>query len=182
MSLMLKLIVMNLICFSLATANERHHHDGEHESHQGHEQHGAHVHGLGHLNLVLEGKALQMELLSPAANIVGFEYAPSSASEHMDFEKAIAKLRLAEHLFAFNKSADCKVKQVEIDAGPGKDQTHSDITAFYQFHCHQPASLTDIKVELFHQFPGFETLEVNYVVNSRQGAKTLTHDNNEMSF
>ena len=41
-------------------------------------QHDSHAHGIGELNIVLEGNELAIELISPAANIVGFEHAPSN--------------------------------------------------------------------------------------------------------
>ena len=45
---------------------------------QEHRQHGSHQHGVGRLNLAQEDTEIRLELDSPAANIVGFEYAPSS--------------------------------------------------------------------------------------------------------
>ena len=54
--------------FSAIQAGEHHHHD-------------AHVHGVAHLNVALEGNDLYIELTSPAANIVGFEHDPRTQNQ-----------------------------------------------------------------------------------------------------
>jgi hypothetical protein len=58
----------------------------------------------------------------------------------------------------------------EENAGP----THSDIDAAYHFECDQPGKLTQLTVELFEAFSGMEKLNVQYVVESKQGAAELT--------
>ena len=40
-----------------------------------HRHHGAHEHGAAELNLVLDGQLGQLEVKTPAANILGFEHA-----------------------------------------------------------------------------------------------------------
>ena len=43
--------------------------------------HDAHEHGVSKLNLVIEGKRLEMELGSPGSDIVGFEHAPATDAD-----------------------------------------------------------------------------------------------------
>ncbi len=183
------------------SAKEHHEHEHDHEK----RQYGAHVHGIAALNLALEGKEVHMELDSPAANIVGFEHAPSSDADHAALDKAVAVLKNGEQLFRFNSEAGCRMQRAKItsalldeehgehaedhghDEHEHKEQgheehghdehagdTHSDIDAAYHFECDQPGKLTQLSVELFAAFPGMEELDVQYVIDSKQGAAALT--------
>jgi hypothetical protein len=82
------------------------HHDHDDHGHDEHRQHGTHVHGIAALNLASEGKEVHVELDSPAANIVGFEHAPSSAEDRAALDQAIATLSDGAALLAFNAMAD----------------------------------------------------------------------------
>ncbi|WP_323697064.1 DUF2796 domain-containing protein [Thiorhodovibrio litoralis] len=109
--------------------------------HGAHRQHDAHVHGIARLNLVLEVNELHMELLSPAANLVGFEHPPASAANQAALDNAVAALRDGDQLFRLNAAARCELQTVEIvsdllkadspvPAAPhvdvGKDHSHND--------------------------------------------------------
>jgi hypothetical protein len=178
-----------------ASADEKNEHDHEHR------QHGAHVHGIATLNLALEGEEVHVELDSPAANIVGFEYAPSSDADHAALDQAAATLKDGDRLFRFNPEAGCRMEKASVasslldeehgepkgdhdrekheEHGHNKDEheqegeTHSDIEAAYHFECDQPAKLTRLTVELFEVFPRTEKLNVQYVIESKQGAAEL---------
>jgi hypothetical protein len=178
------------------TAEEKHAHEHDHEK----RQHDAHVHGIAALNLVLEGGKVHVELDSPAANIVGFEHAPSSEADHAALDKAVATLKDGDQLFRFNSEAGCRMEKADVISalldddhdehsddhekhenehhakeGHGHEgETHSDIEAAYHFECDRPGKLTQLTVELFEAFPGMEELNVQYVIESRQGAMELT--------
>ena len=189
-----------------SSADERHEHDDEHR------QHGAHVHGIAALNLALEGQEVHIEFDSPAANIVGFEHAPSSEADHAALNKAVATLKDGDRLFKFNADAGCQMEKVNVasqlldeeheghaDEKPGEhpheekqghdheqhkdeDEAHSDIEAAYHFECDQPGKLTQLTVELFKAFPGTEELKVQYVIESKQGAAELTAASHVLKF
>ncbi len=91
-----------------STADEKHEHDHEHR------QHGAHVHGIAALNLALEGQEVHIEFDSPAANIVGFEHAPSSEADHAALDKAVATLKDGDRLFRFNAEAGCRMEKADV--------------------------------------------------------------------
>jgi len=61
-------------------------------------------------------------------------------------------------------------------------ETHSDIEVAYRFECTQPGKLTQLSVELFEAFPGMEKLNVQYVVESKQGAAELTPADHVVKF
>ena len=79
-----------------AQAEEQHHH-------------GAHVHGIAHLNVALEGKNLYMEFVSPAANIVGFEHAPKNQAAREAVEAARNTLENAEAVFKLPPAAGARL-------------------------------------------------------------------------
>ncbi len=93
-------------------ADEKHDDDHDHER----RQHDAHVHGSAALNVALEGEELHIELDSPAANIVGFEHAPSSESDHAALDKAVAKLKDGDRLFRFNDDAGCRMETANVSS------------------------------------------------------------------
>jgi hypothetical protein len=198
-----------------AGAEEKHDHD------QKHRQHDAHVHGIAALNLALEGEEVHIELDSPAANIVGFEHAPSSEADHAALDKAVATLRKGDQLFIFNKETGCRMEKAMVTSalleeehddhdekhsdhhdheekgehGHEKhdheehgheehegEETHSDIEVVYHFNCDHPGKLTQLTVELFEAFPATEELNVQYVIESKQGARELTAKDHEVKF
>lgn len=78
-------------------------------------QHGAHEHGVGKLDIAQEGGALQLELDSPAINIVGFEHEPNSEDDHHALERALAQLKKGAGLFTLPKSANCRLVDADAD-------------------------------------------------------------------
>ncbi len=190
------------------SADEKHEHEHDHEK----RQHDAHVHGIAALNLALEGQEVHVELDSPAANIVGFEHAPSSEADHAALDKAVATLKDGDRLFKFNADAGCQMEKVNVasqlldeeheghaDEKPGEhpheekqghdheqhedeDEAHSEIEAAYHFECDEPGKLTQLTVELFEAFPGTEELKVQYVIESKQGAAELTAASHVLKF
>lgn len=182
------------------SADESHDHE--------HRQHGAHVHGIAALNLALEGQEVHLELDSPAANIVGFEHAPSSDADHAALDKAVAMLKDGNQLFRFNSEAGCQMEKVAVTSPLLADEheheheeheheeheheeheheeheggDHADIEATYHFECAQPDKLTQLSVELFEAFPRTEKLNVQYVIESKQGAAELSPADHVVNF
>jgi ABC-type nickel/cobalt efflux system permease component RcnA len=61
-------------------------------------------------------------------------------------------------------------------------ETHSNIEAVYYFECDQSGKLTQLTVELFGAFPATEKLNVQYVIESKQGATELTAKDHVVKF
>ena len=78
--------------------------------------HDAHVHGLSRLNIAIEGNTVEMELLSPGANIVGFEHTARSAEDKALVARATAVLQNGEDLFAFSSGAGCRMEMAEVES------------------------------------------------------------------
>jgi hypothetical protein len=87
--------------------------------------HGAHVHGIAHLNVALEGKNLYMEFASPAANIVGFEHAPKNQAERDAVESAQNTLKNAEAVFKLPPAAGARLVEASV-VSEAEHDTHHD--------------------------------------------------------
>lgn len=162
-------------------------------------QQGAHQHGLAVITLALEGDQIDVELESPAANIVGFEHVTSTPEQRGLVDKARATLELSNKLFSFI-GARCELNALKIDLSPVLDKedleseeqehhghsshgdlehkTHSEISANYQFHCERGFKLTAISLGFLDHFPGIEKLKVVWVTESNQGFTELTAESN----
>ena len=173
-----------------------------------HRQHAAHAHGIGRLNLALEDQALYVELHSPAANVFGFEHAPSSDGEREKLRTAVETLEQGDRLFRFAEAAECRMSRVTLDSslidaaeadanslykGPEEDARdpdeghhhdadHADITAEYRFACARPEHIDQLTVGLFEAFAGTERITVQYIIGGQQGAAALTPANPVLRF
>ena len=168
-------------------------------------QHGAHVHGIGTLNVALDGQELYIELDTPAANIVGFEHEPKNDEQASQLHEALGLLGTAEKIFVFPVAAKCISHEIKVngeemsdhhgetehhheegEAGTemehGDHAGHSEISASYQFKCENPQKLNSIGVQLFAHFPGFEKIELQLLTPQNQTAATLTPDRANISF
>ena len=103
-------------------------------------QQSAHVHGIAAINLAIDDGELEIEFVSPAESIVGFEYEPDTADERKAVEDAIALLRDPENLFELPASAECKLHEVEAErhAEGGHDEhEHEEKHAEHDEHEHE---------------------------------------------
>ncbi|MDE3738133.1 DUF2796 domain-containing protein [Metapseudomonas resinovorans] len=168
-------------------------HEHEHDHEQG--SLSAHEHGVAQLNAALDGKTLELELESPAMNLVGFEHAAKSDADKAKVAAARAELDKPLELFALPAAAGCKVASKELesplfgddhdhdDHAKGHDQEHSEIHAHYRFDCASPEQLKSLDLaELFKRFPATEKIQVQLIgPNGQQGAE-LSRSSTSLSF
>lgn len=74
----------------------------------------AHEHGVSLLMLVSEGTRINIQMESPAMNIVGFEHEPKTKAQQKTLEQALQKLNKPESLIAFN-AGQCSFTSVDLD-------------------------------------------------------------------
>ncbi|MDY6828879.1 MAG: DUF2796 domain-containing protein [Pseudomonadota bacterium] len=186
----------------------------EHGGHHSHEPHpemqasdagagqGAHVHGLAELLVVLDGAQLDIELHSPAMNLLGFEHQATSPEEQVIVENTKELLANASGLFQLSP-AHCQFSHHRVDFGSVVEQRstpegsghrgadehgehddhgHSDIRAHYRYHCDQPGQLKSLTTRIPIEFPGVESLQVQWVIDNRQGAATLNEHRHHLNF
>jgi hypothetical protein len=91
----------------------------------------AHVHGLSELTIAMDAKSIELQLISPAMNLVGFEYKASSKQDIAAVKKAKLLLEQQDSLFLI-AGGDCEHLSTSIDseglleAGAHEDQEKHD--------------------------------------------------------
>ncbi len=146
-----------------------------------------HIHGVGTLQLVMEGNRLSVELRLPAMDVVGFEHAPREAKHREAVKKAVALLKDSRQILEPPAAAECVLATAEVESelleAKGDDhgdhhhapgEVHADFEASYRFECRRPEALKQIKVTVFQRLPRLEKLEVESVTPAGQRRQTLT--------
>lgn len=85
---------------------------------------GAHEHGVGKLNIAVDGDTIAMEFHAPGADIVGFEYEAESAEDRAAIDDAVATLAKPTDLFVFPAAAECSV--TKASAGLESEEEHDE--------------------------------------------------------
>jgi len=165
---------------------------GDHD-HAEHEEHAAHVHGKGQLLVALEGDTLEIEFMSPAMNIVGFEHQPANESQIHAVKRAIATLKQPGKLFNLSSKAGCIPVSIKVESPLARDdhhehsdkehtkeheEGHSDFDGRYRFQCSNLSTLKSIEVKIFDLFPGTEKLEAQRISTHGQQKIDLSSGNN----
>jgi len=158
---------------------------------QAHDEHehgslGKHEHGVAQLNVALDGKTLELELDSPAMNLVGFEHLATSDADKATVTAAQAQLKQPLQLLGAPASAQCSVQSVELmsplfgdaatddgDHDEHEGHQHADIHAHYQLTCAKPEALANLDfAPLFKRFPATQKIQVQLIgPNGQQGAE-----------
>ncbi|MFV9683332.1 DUF2796 domain-containing protein [Pseudomonas sp. NY15367] len=176
-------------------AAQAHEHGHDHDHEHSHDSLGAHEHGVASLNAALDGNLLELQLESPAMNLVGFEHAAKSDADKAKVAAAKRELEQPITLFALN-SGDCKATEVELesplfgDADHDHDHDHhahegehSDIHAHYRFECAKANELKQLDLaELFKRFPATEKIQVQLIGPNGQQGVELTPAQPRLSF
>ena len=85
---------------------------------------GSHVHGLAELNIATEGKTLEIQLISPAMNLLGFEHKASSKEERAAVEHGESQLHNHEALFLLSNE-QCVHTMTTVDVSDLIERTES---------------------------------------------------------
>ncbi len=159
---------------------------------------GAHEHGVGRLNAALDGQTLELELESPAMNLVGFEHLATTDADKAKVAAAKTKLENPLALFNLPKAAGCKVATQELESplfgdkpdaddhddddhaeadkdGHEHHHDHSEIHAHYQFSCSAPGALKNLDLStIFNTFPATQKIQVQLISPSGQQGVEVT--------
>ena len=86
----------------------------------------AHVHGVGQLNIAIDGNVVAMELHVPGADIVGFEYEAETPADLAAIEAAIETLEEPLALFGLSEAAGCAVTEAHAMLEGDEAHDHDD--------------------------------------------------------
>ena len=177
-----------LLPLAVAHAADEHAHDHDHE----HGSLSAHEHGVGRLNAALDGQTLELELESPAMNLVGFEHAATSDADKAKVAAVRAQLEKPLALFNLPTAAGCVVASQELesplfggkpDADDDHDEDakdehhhdHSEIHAHYHFTCATPGALKTLDLaNIFNTFPATQKIQLQLIGPSGQQGVEVT--------
>ncbi|MGX1188480.1 hypothetical protein AB7M29_006159 [Pseudomonas sp. F-14 TE3623] len=185
------LLALPFALLPLAVAHAAVEHDHDHDEHG---SLSAHEHGVGRLNAALDGQTLELELESPAMNLVGFEHAATTDADKAKVAAVRAQLEKPLVLFNLPKAAGCVVATQELesplfgdkpdaddhdeeDAKDGHEhhQDHSEIHAHYQFSCSAPGALKTLDLaNIFNTFPATQKIQVQLISPSGQQGVEVT--------
>ena len=157
---------------------------------------GSHVHGLTELNIVVVSRDLQIEFVSPAINLLGFERQSTSPEETELLNEVVSKLQTAEWLLG-NTLDSCQMSTPVFEApsfGGHEEhedhegheghedefETHADFRVQYLFNC-LSAPPAEIVVTAFDHFNGIEEISARWIVGRQQGLSQLTRGNTLLS-
>lgn len=124
------IVASALICMSASFAETGKHSEKELPTI---EQHAPHEHGAATLSIAIDANQLEIDLESPADNIFGFEYAPSSDEDKQKVKDAVKQLKAAKTLFTMPESVQCHLDQVDISS-PMLEHTHGNNKESMEHH------------------------------------------------
>ena len=163
---------------------------------------GSHVHGLTELNLVIADQNIQIEFISPAINLLGFERASSSPEESQLFNEVVSELQTAEWLIG-ERLEHCQLSIPVFEPpdfeGHGSHEehedhehhehedheheatAHADFRVQYLFDCESKPP-TELIITAFDRFDGIEEISARWIVGREQGISSLTSSSPALTF
>lgn len=93
----------------------------------------AHEHGVGALNIAVDGRTVAMEFEAPGADIVGFEHPATNADDRAAIDAAVSALAAPLDLFVLPTSAGCSVTRASASLLDGHDD-HEEHDAHEDHH------------------------------------------------
>lgn len=168
-----------------------------HSEHQ-HKVTNAHSHGTADLTLAIEGEHLEIELHSPAINLLGFESKANTDIKRRTLETAKLKLQAANSQFSF-VGAPCELLEHKADFSSVElsiselsntlnsseitiPNGHSDISVLYHFRCDNILKLEEIVTRLASTFTNLEKINVRWARENKQGALILNRNDKSITF
>ena len=162
-----------------------------------------HEHGVGELNIAIEGSSINLEFMIPGADIVGFEYKAKSDEDISLVNTALTKFDDFNNIFKIPNTANCNLVEAEIAINQGDDhddehdheeheeheehdeheheehgeETHNEFVAHYSFTCGNVKEIDRINFTYFTTFPNSGELEIQFV--SEMGSTSFEVEGDE---
>ena len=160
------------------------------------EQHAPHEHGAANLTIAIDENKMEIDLESPADNIFGFEYVPSTDEDKKIVKDAVSQLKAASTLFTLPDAAKCHLDQVTVSSAilekkpmdadnqkhhdEGGDQyhhLHNDVDASWHYSCQSGENLDSITPHFFTIFaPRFKHLKVEWLTPTGVSSEMIMND------
>ena len=131
-----------------------------------------HAHGVGKLDVALEGRHLTLELAAPLEDVLGFERKPANDKERAALEAASSYLKSGQG-FVTSLAANCRLSEGTAgleERGPG----HLELIARLAYDCKEPQALDTIEAPLLARYKRMKRLDVRIVGPKGQSAAKVT--------
>lgn len=138
-----------------------------------------HTHGEGKLQILQAGSEWQFVLQLPAADVLGFEYAPSTSSEKKRYKETQKVFQRFDDIFTLSNT--CELLDITLESpwevaneheGHAHRNTHSDFRVAYLLSCQGPVKR--IEMTGFPHWPSLQHVNAIWVTNKGQGALEIT--------
>ena len=138
-----------------------------------------HTHGEGKLQILQAGSEWQFVLQLSAADVLGFEYAPSTTSEKKRYEETQKVFQRFDDIFTLSNT--CELLDITLESpwevaneheGHAHRNTHSDFRVAYLLSCQGPVKR--IEMTGFPHWPSLQHVNAIWVTNKGQGALEIT--------
>jgi len=151
---------------------------------ESHRELNAHEHGVSTIEIAIEGERIALNVQSPGADIVGFEYMAEKEADKSAVESAILRFTRTHELFVFDSPAGCRVAEVFVHLQGGEHDHeesgeragHTEFHASYVFECSHPDALVAIEFPFFDVFPNVLEIEAQIVTESGASAAEIGRD------
>lgn len=149
---------------------------------------GSHQHGHAELQLAMSGQQVELLLLSPAQNLLGFEYQPRTPEQEELVETVVQWFN--ETPLINTPTASCTLASVDLHSDfagntdgheSGGHGQHADFEISQVLDCPGLQDADALTTPLTERFPGLEHLEVAWTGPDGQGAVELGHGDNQFS-
>lgn len=147
----------------------------------------AHVHGVGKLQVAVEGDTLSLRLEAPLHDLVGFEHPPRTDRQRAAAKQTLDRFQQGDTLFVPTAAAQCRPVSTHIEApvlqtGAQSPDGHADLVAEYRFQCAQPDKLTGLEVRVSTHFRGLRRIDAEVISARGQQAVRLTARQNRLNW
>ena len=131
-----------------------------------------HEHGVGELNIAVEGSTIEFEFMIPGADIAGFEYVAKSDEDIAKINQALKTFDDYTNIFTIPSNSLCELNGQKValkeedehdDHDEHDEEAHNEFVAHYSFNCGNVKEIDRIDFPYFNTFPNSGELEVQFV-------------------
>ena len=142
-----------------------------------------HEHGVGELNIAVEGSTIEFEFMIPGADIVGFEYVAKSDEDIAKINQALKTFDDYTNIFTLPSNSLCELDSQKValkeeddhdehdehdehdDHDEHAEENHNEFYAKYSIECGNINAIKEVNFPYFATFTNSGELEVQFISN-----------------
>lgn len=151
-----------------------------------------HSHGQGQVLIAQQNNQWVIELILPAADVLGFEHAPETQQQKNTIKQFKALTKSPENFVSLQPSCELVSKDLTLPSekhdehhGHGHEnkhekESHGDVQLSIEYRC--LSQLEGITFPILKAYQSLATLSVEWITDNGQGATKVTSSNTGISF